>query len=119
MFHSITCDAFHECIRPKVQGTWNIHNVSIAEKSPLDFFTLLSSICGVAGQSGQSNYGAANVFLDSFALYRHRLGLPACSVDLGVIEDVGYVSTNEAVAKRLNAQKWTPINEGLLHRILR
>lgn len=119
MFFSLTSEGFHECIQPKVQGTWNIHNVSLAEKSPLDFFTLLSSICGVVGQTGQANYGAANVFLDSFALYRRRLGLPACSVDLGVIEDVGYVSTNEAVAKRLNAQNWTPINEALLHRILR
>lgn len=51
--------------------------------------------------------------------YRRRLGLRACSIDLGVIEDVGYVSTNEVVTKRLNLQGWTPINESLLHKIIR
>lgn len=109
---------FQEAIAPKVQGTWNLHNAAQSLNLSLDFFTLLSSICGVAGQKGQANYSAANVFLDSFAVYRHSLNLPACSVDLGVIDDVGYVNARDSLARRLTAQGWIPISEGLLHKIL-
>ena len=115
----MTVEEFHEAIRPKIHGTWNLHNTALEQNLPLDFFTMLSSISGVVGQKSQANYAAANVFLDSFSVYRRGLGLPACSVDLGVIEDVGYISEREALAKRLDTSIWTGINEGLLHKILR
>ena len=66
--------------------------MSLEQDVPLDFFTMLSSVSGVVGQKGQANYAAGNVFLDNFSAYRHKLSLPACSVDLGAIEDVGYIS---------------------------
>ncbi|KAI9781693.1 MAG: Type I Iterative PKS [Peltula sp. TS41687] len=119
IFTSMAVTDFHDTLRSKVCGTWNLHNTALEHNLPLDFFTMLSSVSGVVGQRGQANYAAANVFLDSFSAFRRRLGLAACSVDLGVIEDVGYVSENEALAKRFDASIWTPINEGLLHRILR
>lgn len=52
---------------------------------------------------GQSNYAAANAFMDSFVQYRHRLGLPASVLDVGVIEDVGFVSQNPAILQQLKA----------------
>ncbi|RYC54291.1 hypothetical protein CHU98_g11917 [Xylaria longipes] len=109
---------FHEAVVPKIQGSWNLHNAAIRQRAKLDFFTLLSSICGVVGQKGQANYSAANSFLDAFSEYRKSLGLPACSVDLGVVEDVGYVNDRESLSRRLLAQGWPPINEALLHEIL-
>ena len=109
---------FHEALRSKVYGTWNLHKSALEQNLSLDFFTMLSSISGVVGQKSQANYAAANVFLDSFSAYRNRLGLPACSIDLGVIEDVGYISEREALVKRLDSSVWTGINEGLLHKIL-
>ena len=80
---------FHETIRCKVHGTGNLHDIAIEKELQLDFFTLLSSASGVIGQKSQANYTAGNVFLDSFAAYRHGLGLTACCVDLGVVEDIG------------------------------
>lgn len=115
----MTVQDFHETIGSKVQGTWNLHNVALEQASPLDFFTMLSSISGVVGKQGQANYAAANVFLDSFASYRHQLSLPASSVNLGVIEDVGYVAERSMLKEAFDASIWTPINEGLLHKILR
>jgi hypothetical protein len=114
----MTLDEFLAVLRPKVQGTWNLHNVALEREIELDFFTLLSSICGIAGARGQANYSAANVFLDSFASYRQTLGLRANSVSLGVIEDVGYLNEHDDISRRLLAQGWTPIRENLLHRIL-
>jgi hypothetical protein len=118
MYASMSATEFHSAIAPKVQGTWNLHHTSLKLGLPLDFFTLISSICGVAGQKGQANYSAANVFLDAFAAHRHAQGLPACAIDLGVIEDVGYVNKRDFLARRLLAQGWVPIREALLHKIL-
>lgn len=119
MFDAITGDNFRAPIDPKVKGAWNLHNALLAQDAPLDFFTLLSSISGVGGQRAQTNYSAANAFLDAFSTWRHAQGLPVCSVDLGIIEDVGYFTDRDAMAARLRMQGWTPINEALLHRILR
>ena len=116
----MTVGEFHETIGCKVKGTWNLHTASLSQHTPLDFFTLLSSISGVIGQKGQANYAAANVFLDSFASYRQSMGLPASSVDLGVVEDVGYVAEHSSeLQTSFDKDIWTPINETLLHQILR
>ena len=115
----MTAEEYHQTTESKVQGTWNLHNVALEQNVPLDFFTMLSSISGVVGQKGQANYAAGNVFLDNFSAYRHRLGLPACSVDLGAIQDVGYVSEHSDLIVALDAAERTPINEGLFHKIVR
>jgi hypothetical protein len=116
----MTVREFHETIGCKVKGTWNLHTASLSQHTPLDFFTLLSSLSGVIGQKGQANYAAANAFLDSFASYRQSMGLPASSVDLGVVEDVGYVAEHSTeLQTSFDKDVWTPINESLLHQILR
>ena len=68
-------------LRPKVQGTWNLHRLS--ENMALDFFVLFSSTTALLGANGLAHYAAANVYLDSFAHYRRSLGLPALSVNWG------------------------------------
>ncbi|KAJ5100194.1 PKS-like enzyme [Penicillium angulare] len=119
IYTSMTSEQFRDVLDCKVSGSWNLHEVITELGLQPDFFTMLSSISGLIGQKGQANYAAANTFLDSFATYRHQMGLPACSVDLGVIEGVGYVSENQSIANRFDTKTWTPINESLLHRILR
>ncbi|KDN72130.1 putative beta-ketoacyl synthase domain-containing protein [Colletotrichum sublineola] len=119
MFDTMRVGNFRAPIDPKVKGAWNLHRATLAHNASLDFFTLLSSISGVGGQRAQTNHSAGNVFLDAFAVWRHAQGLPACSVDLGIIEDVGYFTDRDAMAARLRMQGWTPSNEALLHRILR
>jgi hypothetical protein len=109
---------FHTTLSNKVDGTWNLHNASLELKRPLKFFTLLSSISGVIGQKGQANYSAANVFLDAFATYRLSRGLPANSVNLGVIEDVGYVAEQGGMQAHFDDKQWIGINERVLHKIL-
>jgi NAD(P)-dependent dehydrogenase (short-subunit alcohol dehydrogenase family)/aryl carrier-like protein len=117
LFSSMTPSSFLAPISPKVAGTWNLHTVSLEQDTPLDFFTMLTSVSGLVGHISQSNYAAACVFQDSFASYRRQLGLRACAVDLGVVGDVGYLVEHNLMP-RLEAQGWTPIGEALLHRIL-
>ena len=83
--------------RPKVQGTWNLHQVLQRRDIAVDFFLLFGSLTGLAGYAGQANYAAANTFLCSFAQYRRNRGLAAVCVDIGAMEDIGYVSHNTDV----------------------
>lgn len=96
-FEMMTLDDYHTAINAKVQETWNLHRASQEfQKQSLDFFTMLSSTSGVIGNKSQANYAAANTFLDAFASYRKTLGLRANIVDLGLIEDVGYVAEQDS-----------------------
>lgn len=117
-YETMTLDDYHTAIHAKFSGTWNLHRVSEEQQQPLDFFTLLSSISGIVGNKGQANYSAGNTFLDAFADYRRSLGLRANSVDLGLIQDVGYVAEQEGFEARFDTRQWTPITEGTLRKIL-
>lgn len=114
----MTVEEYHVAVACKVQGTWNLHNVGLEERVPLDFFSILSSTSGVAGQSGQANYVAANAFLDAFAIYRRRLGLRANSIALGPVWDVGYMSRNKQSLPQTNTSTFTTITEALFHKVI-
>lgn len=90
----MTFEDYEAVIGSKVAGTWNIHNV--LSSTALDFFIALSSAAGVVGNRGQAAYAAANTFLDAFCRYRQRLGLPASSIDLTAVNDVGYLADSGA-----------------------
>ena len=109
---------WHTGIDPKVQGTWNIHNAIKGKDSELDFFLMSSSISGSVGTATESNYCAANYFLDVFARYRWSLGLPATSVGLGMISEVGYLHDNPEIEALLLRKGIQPINEDELLQII-
>lgn len=97
----MTLQQWQEVLAPKVQGTWNLHN--LLPQEDLDFFIMLSSIVGVRGNASQGAYSAGGAFQDAFAHYRRSQGLPALAIDLGKIDEVGYVAERSAeTAKRLD-----------------
>ncbi|KAI1142338.1 polyketide synthase [Hypoxylon sp. FL0543] len=105
LWASMSHASWHTSIAPKVRGSWNLHNALErgGRDSLLDFFIVTSSISGTAGTATESNYCAANSFLDAFARYRNRLGRPAISVGYGMIAEVGYLHEHpdiEALLKR-------------------
>ncbi|MCJ1434803.1 hypothetical protein MMC27_004173 [Xylographa pallens] len=97
----MTFAEWDQCVRPKVQGTWNLHQAT--SSTSLDFFLLFSSICGMSGQWGQANYNSANAFLDAFVNYRHGHDLPASVVDIGFMGCVGMAVENRALVEKLTA----------------
>ncbi|MEV6074719.1 SDR family NAD(P)-dependent oxidoreductase [Streptomyces sp. NPDC052069] len=62
-------------LEAKVAGV--LHLDAASRGLPLDFFVAFSSVAGVFGNAGQSDYAAANAFLDAFAHHRRAL------VDIG------------------------------------
>jgi len=77
----------------------------------LDFFVMLGSTSAMLGGPTQSNYCAGNSFLEYFARYRHRLGLPATTVSLTFVVEVGFVSQNEAIEDGLMTLGLASLNE--------
>ena len=105
---SMDIDSWNAATRPKIEGTWNLHN---ALPKDMDFFLLFSSVGGTYGYYGQSNYASANTFLDSFAQYRQNLGLAASVLAIGPVDDVGYVSRNQSTRETLLASLETLLTE--------
>ena len=87
--------------------------------SPLDCFVMFSSVSSIFGNPAQGNYGAANAFLDSLAHHRRALGLPALTMNWGVLGGEGYVARNERVAEFLARQGTTELSPGEVMSIAR
>ncbi|KAJ5783184.1 hypothetical protein N7457_004958 [Penicillium paradoxum] len=102
-FSRMTLEGWDTAVDPKVKGTWNLHKASVSAKADLDFFVLFSSVSGIFGLPGQVNYAGANTFLDAFSQYRVNLGLPACAIDIGVVDGIGYASEREEILQRLKS----------------
>ncbi|PZO17593.1 MAG: short-chain dehydrogenase [Leptolyngbya foveolarum] len=89
-----TWERFERAMAAKVQGTWNLHQLS--QDRPIDFFICFSSAVSLIGSPGQSSYAAANAFMDGLAHYRHRLGLPALSLNWAAWKSSGMAASLSA-----------------------
>jgi acyl transferase domain-containing protein/acyl-CoA synthetase (AMP-forming)/AMP-acid ligase II len=97
-----TWESFERVLAAKVIGTYNLHN-SLANEQ-LDFLVMLSSVTSIVGNIGQSNYAAANYFLNAFAHYRRRKGLAATSICYGPWSESGMAAGNTGNIQRMSQQ---------------
>jgi NAD(P)-dependent dehydrogenase (short-subunit alcohol dehydrogenase family) len=89
-----TPERFATVLGPKAGGAWNLH--LLTKDWPLDFFVMFSSLASLLGSPGQSNYSAANAFLDALARQRRAEGLAATSISWGPWADAGMAATSGA-----------------------
>lgn len=92
LFETMSYENWSQATTPKIQGSWNLHDFMPHD---LDFFIMLSSLAGILGNRGQSNYCAGNTYQDQLAYYRRSLGLPGQVVDLGAIGGLGWFEENK------------------------
>ncbi len=97
---------FKTVMAPKIQGTWNLHQLT--QSIPLDFFVCFSSMTSVIGAIGQANYAAANAFMDAFCHYRHAKGLPALSINWGPWNSPGMAANDHL------RHHWDAIGMGMI-----
>jgi NADPH:quinone reductase-like Zn-dependent oxidoreductase/acyl carrier protein len=107
---ALTSERMHSVMAPKAYGAWLLHEGT--RDIALDCFVMFSSVSSIFGNPAQGNYAAANAFLDSLAHHRHALGLPALTMNWGVLGGEGYVARNERVAEFLARQGTTDLSPG-------
>lgn len=89
-----------ESIRSKVNATYNLHHLL---PDDMNFFILLSSLGGIYGSPGQSNYTAGCTFQGALACSRTDVGQRcSVSINLGWMRTIGIIAETEEY--RLNQQ---------------
>lgn len=83
-------DRFERVLSPKVNGTWNIHLATL--EYPVEFFICYSSTSVILCSPGQSNYVAANAFMDGLMQYRRSMGLHGVAIGWGAWSGDGMAS---------------------------
>ncbi|ORY17862.1 putative polyketide synthase [Clohesyomyces aquaticus] len=117
LFESMTFEEWWIATSPKITGSWNLH-----EHLPkdLDFFVMLSSVGGIIGSGGQSNYCAGNTYQDALAAFRVANGQKAVSLDLSVMSEEGYlIGRQEAMKQYLQIKQVIPMTQAELFTVLK
>ncbi|WP_281004674.1 type I polyketide synthase [Nocardia veterana] len=78
---SLTPEQVDRVLAPKVDGAWHLHELT--RDRDISAFVLFSSIAASVGSAGQSNYAAANAYLDALAQQRRAAGATATALAWG------------------------------------
>lgn len=109
-FSSMSTEMMNQALRPKIDGSYNLDQAFYNDD--LDFFVLFSSISCVIGTAGQSNYVAANGYLNGLAKQRRRRGLAASAFDMGLLLGIGVAqAAGQSVVDSLQKYAPTPLSE--------
>ncbi|TWT32734.1 type I polyketide synthase [Blastopirellula retiformator] len=98
-------ERFQTVFSSKVDGAWNLH-MATAEL-PLEMFITFSSLAAVIGSPGQSNYAAANAFMDGLVKYRRGQGLAGLSINWGPWSGGGMAADQDHT-------KWAKLGVGVI-----
>ncbi|KAI2933105.1 hypothetical protein CBS147320_1624 [Aspergillus niger] len=115
LFDNMSLAEWQAVLDPKVAGTWNLHHHLPAD---MDFFVILSSLGGMIGSRGQSQYNAAATFQDAFARHRWAHGQKCISIDVGLLTSVGYVAEQKDVSERWVNAGFDALSEKELHSVV-
>jgi amino acid adenylation domain-containing protein/thioester reductase-like protein len=99
--HAIAPQQLAAVLAPKVEGTWNLHE--LAPRAEL--FVGFSSVASVLGSPGQGSYAAANAFVEALLQVRRSQGKAATTMIWGPWAGGGMVGRlDEADRHRLERQ---------------
>ena len=96
-------ESWRKVVRVKVQGARNLDRACRKFPDQVSTFVCFSSIVAAFGNAGQSSYGYANSAVDNICRERVKEGLPATSIQWGLI-GVGMGVTVKQVSLRDRGQ---------------
>ncbi|GAQ46314.1 lovastatin nonaketide synthase [Aspergillus niger] len=105
---NMTYAQWHQCVQPKVNGAFNLHQAT--KSLPLDFFVTFSSVSACFGTRSQGNYAAANTYLDALMRYRRQIGLPASTMNCGRITGMGVAAEAAALERFMEQEGFDGVN---------
>ncbi len=100
-------------LAPKVRGTLALAEILAGRQ--LDLFALTSTVTVLLPEIGQTDYVAANAFLDAFAAARARTGEPVVSINWDAWREVGMALSTE-VPEEWRAKRQESLAQGLTSR---
>ncbi|KAK2042656.1 beta-ketoacyl synthase domain-containing protein [Colletotrichum somersetense] len=115
LVQNMSLDDWKAATLPKVDGSRNLRNV-LGDKT--DFFVFLSSFVSIIGNPEQANYAAGGSFQDALAREMVARGINAVSIDLPIVEGVGYVAEKPELWDYLRSTGWTHISEEEFYAVL-
>ncbi|KAG7285000.1 hypothetical protein NEMBOFW57_009618 [Staphylotrichum longicolle] len=114
VFSQMSLTTLHRVMRPKTVGSKNLDTVF--SSADMDFFIMTSSFAAVGGHAGQSNYAAANMYMNALAASRRRRGLPGSVLNIGVIYGLGFLHREkDDLYDGLEREGYPPISERDIH----
>ncbi|AEO59619.1 polyketide synthase [Thermothelomyces thermophilus ATCC 42464] len=114
VFSQMSLDTFHRVMKPKTIGSRNLDQAFSA--ADMDFFIMTSSFAAIGGHAGQSNYAAANMYMNGLAASRRRRGLPGSVLNIGVIYGLGFLHREKGcLYQGLEREGYPPISERDIH----
>lgn len=114
VFAQMELNTWTRVMRPKAVGSRNLDKVFNAPD--LDFFIMTSSFAAIGGHAGQSNYAAANMFMNGLAANRRQRGLAGSVLNIGVIYGLGLLARErQDIYRGLEREGYPPISERDIH----
>ncbi|KAI1407320.1 beta-ketoacyl synthase domain-containing protein [Hypoxylon sp. FL1857] len=114
VFAQMDEDTWQRVLRPKTVGSRNLHDVF--SHADLEFFIMTSSFAAIGGHPGQSNYAAANMYMNGLAGMRRERGQVASVLNIGVIYGLGFLHREkEELYAGLEREGYPPISERDIH----
>lgn len=115
VFSQMDIHTWTRVMGPKTIGSRNLDVVF--DGPDLAFFIMTSSFAAIGGHAGQSNYAAANMFMNGLAMNRRERGLAGSALNIGVIYGLGLLAREDrqATYNGLERDGYPPISERDLH----
>ncbi|KAI1134321.1 beta-ketoacyl synthase domain-containing protein [Hypoxylon sp. FL0543] len=114
VFAHMDVGTWERVLRPKTVGSRNLHDVF--NDTDLEFFIMTSSFAAIGGHPGQSNYAAANMYMNGLAGMRRNRGQAASVLNIGVIYGLGLLHREkEELYAGLEREGYPPISERDIH----
>ncbi|XP_030204440.1 uncharacterized protein LOC115537014 [Gadus morhua] len=115
LIETLNRSLYEKVLKPKVNGALNMHHATL--HCQLDYFVCYSSISSFLGNASQTNYAAANTFLDTFCQYRRKQGLPGQSINWGAM-NLGLLLNKEHFQRFLEAKGMMVLEVPEVHKSL-
>ncbi|OTB04920.1 hypothetical protein M426DRAFT_261564 [Hypoxylon sp. CI-4A] len=114
VFAQMDADTWERVMQPKTIGSYNLSTVF--DDPDLEFFIMTSSFAAIGGHPGQSNYAAANMYMNGLAGMRRKHGMAGSVLNIGVIYGLGFLQREkEELYIGLEREGYPPISERDIH----